>query len=350
MEDPKRIGRVGFRIVVFFLVTTIIGGGIGLLLGNVFRPGSGVQMRPPEGFEYKQPEQKITDVLVNIIPKNPVEAFAKMDLLAILFVVLFFGVVLASLGKKTETLQKVFAEWTDVSLKMLEAIMQLAPYGAGALIAFSIGIYGPRVLGPLGKLVLVVWLGQLLILIEYALIMLVNGVSPIKFLRTVSEPAMVAMSTCSSMAALASNVRATKKMGVPHAIATFGITLGNVVHMDGTALYQALAVLFVAQTYGLQVPAAGQIMTVVMAALVTISLVGIPGAGSATLGILLMAVGLPVEGVGLVLAVDRLCDMPRTMNNIIGDAVCTLLAAKSEGMLEKAQETVMIGDKTVAGI
>ncbi|MGI6132275.1 MAG: dicarboxylate/amino acid:cation symporter [Bacillota bacterium] len=345
MQDPKKIGRVGIKIVVLFVLTTIVAGVFAIFLGNVFRPGSGIEMAPPEGYVYNKPTQTLKDVLMNIVPKNPVEAFAKGDLLSILFVVLFFGIVLAGLGEKGATMQRFFAEWTDVSMKMLQAIMELAPYAAGALIAFSVGVHGPRILGPLGKFVGLVWLGELLIIIEYVFMLLANGISPRKFVRHISGPAMISFSTCSSMATLGSNVEATKRMGVPDAIATFGITLGNVINMDGTALYQVLAVLFVSQIYGVNLPLSSQIMAVILATVVTISLVGVPGAGTASLGLILLSLGLPVEGVGLVLAVDRLCDMPRTMLNCIGDSMCSIIAAKSEGELDP-ESPILMGNKS----
>lgn len=345
MQDPKKIGRVGIKIVVLFVLTTIVAGVFAIFLGNVFKPGSGIEMAPPEGYVYNKPTQTLKDVLMNIVPKNPVEAFAKGDLLSILFVVLFFGIVLAGLGEKGATMQRFFAEWTDVSMKMLQAIMELAPYAAGALIAFSVGVHGPRILGPLGKFVGLVWLGELLIIIEYVFMLLANGISPRKFVRHISGPAMISFSTCSSMATLGSNVEATKRMGVPDAIATFGITLGNVINMDGTALYQVLAVLFVSQIYGVNLPLSSQIMAVILATVVTISLVGVPGAGTASLGLILLSLGLPVEGVGLVLAVDRLCDMPRTMLNCIGDSMCSIIAAKSEGELDP-ESPILMGNKS----
>lgn len=333
IDDPKKIGRVGVKIAVIFVLTTVVAGIMALILGNVTGPGNGFSMALPEGFKYVKPDQTIRDVLVGIVPKNPVAAFADGNLLSILFIVLFFGLVLANVAKKNSVLQNFFAEWTDVSMAMLQGIMKLAPYGAGALIAYSVGVYGPKVLGPLGLFVGVVYLGEILILVEYTIIMIANKINPIKFYKGITEPAMVSFSTCSSMATLAANVNATERMGVPNGIATFGITLGNVINMDGTALYQALAVIFVSQVYGIELALSTQVMVVVMASLVTISMVGVPGAGTATLGILLMAAGLPVEGLGLVLAVDRICDMPRTMNNCIGDSLVTIISAKSEGLL-----------------
>jgi len=335
IRDTAKIGRVGIKIVVFFITTTIFAGAMAIVLANVLGPGRGLSMSPPEGFVYTKPAQTIVDVLINIVPRNAVQAFATGNLLSILFVVVFFGMAMIILSKTTkmDTLAHFFEEWSKVSLLMLSHIIKLAPYGAAALIAYSIGVYGAKVIGPLGFFVVVVYLGEILILIEYTILMLLFKIAPAKFYKIVRDPAMIAFTTCSSMASLGVNVQATEKMGVPRGIATFGVTLGNVIHMDGTALYQAIAVIFISQVYGLPLTIYQQIMVVVMATLVTISLVGVPGAGTATLGILLMAVGLPVEGIGLVLAVDRICDMPRTMNNVIGDALVTLIAAKTEGMV-----------------
>lgn len=334
LEDPKKIGRVGIKITVIFILTTVIAGIMALLLGNILGPGRGLEMALPEGFKYTKPTQTMMDVLTGVVPRNPVAAFAEGNLLSILFVVLFMGFALSAIGEKGRVMRNFFAEWTQLSMKMLAWIMELAPFGAGALIAYSVGVHGPKVLGPLGFFVLVVYIGEVLILVEYTLIMLVTGLNPVKFFRTMIKPMMVSFTTCSSMATLPVNVEATERMGVPNGVATFGITLGNVINMDGTALYQALAVLFVSQVYALPLSLADQVMVVFMASVVTISMVGVPGAGTATLGLLLMAVGLPVEGIGLVLAVDRICDMPRTMNNVIGDSMVTIVSAKTEKLLE----------------
>jgi len=335
LEDPKKIGRVGVKIAVIFILTTVIAGIMALVLGNVLGPGRGFEMALPEGFQYTKPTQTMMDVLVGVVPKNPIAAFAEGNLLSILFVVLFLGFALSAIGEKGRVMRNFFAEWTKVSMKMLAWIMELAPFGAGALIAYSVGVHGPQVLGPLAFFVLVVYIGEALILVEYTGIMLLAGMNPVQFFKRMITPMMVSFTTCSSMATLAVNVEAAEDMGVPNGVATFGITLGNVINMDGTALYQALAVLFVSQVYGLALPLTSQIMVVFMASVVTISMVGVPGAGTATLGLLLMAVGLPVEAIGLVLAVDRICDMPRTMNNVIGDNMVTSLCAKTEGLLSK---------------
>jgi Na+/H+-dicarboxylate symporter len=278
------------------------------------------------------------DVLVGVVPRNAFGALSASNLLAVLFVVLFAGAGVIAMGEKAKLLKSFFAEWTELSMKLLMWTMELAPFGAGALMAWSVGVHGPKVLGPLALFVVVVYIGELLILVEYAGILLASGLRPFRFFRMVSEPALVSFTTCSSMATLGVNVKATEKMGVPEGVATFGITLGNVVNMDGTALYQALAVLFVSQAYNISLDLSSQIMVVFMATVVTISLVGVPGAGTASLGLLLIAVGLPVEAIGLILAVDRICDMPRTMNNIIGDSMSVVVSAKWWKLLSPQSE------------
>jgi Na+/H+-dicarboxylate symporter len=328
MEDPRQIGRIGVTIMVVFVATTIIAGIIALILINITGPGRGLSIALPEGFKYTKPAQTVLDVIIGTVPRNIVDAFAKTNLLAILFVTLFFGAGVIALREKLPILMDFFTEWAQLSFKILDWIMELAPYGAGALMAVSVGVYGPKVLGPLALFVAVLYLGEFLILVEYTIIMFLSGIRPFKFFRGVREPALVSFTTCSSMATLAVNLKATEKMGVPNGVATFGITLGNVVNMDGTALYQAMAVVFISQVYNIPLDIASQIMIVFMATVVTISLVGVPGAGTATLGILLLAVGLPVEGIGLILAVDRICDMPRTMNNCIGDAMSVVVSCK----------------------
>jgi len=338
MENPRQIGNVGVTIMIVFLATTVIAGVIALVLANVFGPGTGLGLPLPAGFKYAKPTQTMLDVIKDIVPRNAFGALSAGNLLAVLFVVLFLGAGVISLKEKAKTLRVIFDEWTELSMKMLNWVMELAPFGAGALMAWSVGFHGPKVLGPLAFFVVIVYLGEILILVEYTIIMVASGLRPLKFFKAVTEPALVSFTTCSSMATLGVNVKATEKMGVPEGVATFGITLGNVVNMDGTALYQALAVVFVSQAYNIPLDLTSQIMVVFMATVVTISLVGVPGAGTASLGLLLIAVGLPVEAIGLILAVDRICDMPRTMNNVIGDAMSVVVASKWWKLLSPQSE------------
>jgi Na+/H+-dicarboxylate symporter len=338
MENPRQIGNVGLTIMIVFLATTVVAGVLALVLGHLTSPGAGLNLPLPKDFKYIKPTQTFLDVLVGIIPRNAFGALSAGNLLAVLFVVLFAGAGVISMGEKAKLLKSFFAEWTELAMKLLMWTMELAPFGAGALMAWSVGFHGPKVLGPLALFVVVVYIGEILLLVEYAFILLASGIRPFKFFRMVSEPALVSFTTCSSMATLGVNVKATEKMGVPEGVATFGITLGNVVNMDGTALYQALAVLFVSQAYNIPLDLGSQIMVVFMATVVTISLVGVPGAGTASLGLLLIAVGLPVEAIGLILAVDRICDMPRTMNNCIGDSMSVVVSAKWWKLLSPQSE------------
>lgn len=338
MENPRQIGNVGVTIMIVFLATTIFAGVLALVLANSIGPGRGLTLALPEGFKYTKPTQTMIDVLREVVPRNAFAALSKGDLLAVLFAVLFVGAGVIAMGEKARALRGFFDEWTELSMRLLSWVMELAPFGAGALMAFSVGVHGPKILGPLALFVVVVYIGEVLILVEYAIVLLASGLRPLRFFRGVTEPALVAFTTCSSMATLGVNVRATVKMGVPEGVATFGITLGNVVNMDGTALYQAMAVIFVSQAYKIPLDLTSQIMVVFMATVVTISLVGVPGAGTATLGILLVGVGLPVEAIGLILAVDRIADMPRTMNNIIGDVMSVLISAKWWGLLSPQSE------------
>jgi len=328
MENPRQIGNVGVTIMIVFVATTIFAGILALILANTLAPGKGLGLALPEGFKYTNPTQTILDVIKGVVPRNAFGALSAGDLLAVLFVVLFLGAGVIAMGEKAKTMKGIFDEWTELSMKLLDWTMELAPFGAGALMAYSVGYHGPKVLGPLAFFVGVLYLGEFLILVEYSIILLASGIRPLRFFKGVTEPALVSFTTCSSMATLGVNVKATVRMGVPEGVATFGITLGNVINMDGTALYQAMAVIFVSQAYNIPLDLTSQMMVVFLATVVTISLVGVPGAGTATLGILLMGVGLPVEAIGLILAVDRICDMPRTMNNVIGDVMSVVVCAK----------------------
>ncbi|MQY76130.1 MAG: cation:dicarboxylase symporter family transporter [Spirochaeta sp.] len=273
MEDPKKIGGVGVTMTVIFVATTVVAGILALLLGNIIGPGRGLSMALPEGFKYTEPTQTMLDVFKGIVPSNPFAAITQGKLLSVLFIVIFTGAALIALKDKGSVLKSFFSQWADMSMKMLSWIMELAPYGAGALIAYSVGVHGPRILGPLALFVAVVYIGEILILIEYTIIMVIAKLRPFKFFKGIAEPAMVAFTTCSSMANPGVNVRATEKMGVPNGVATFGITLGNVINMDGTCLYQALAVIFVSQAYGLPLTLETQKLVVFIGSVFTISMV-----------------------------------------------------------------------------
>ncbi len=340
VDNPADLGKTGAKILVIFAIMTLLGGSLGLILANVLQPGAGLSIIPPEGFKPRESNQAFIDVLINIVPRNPVMAFAQGNLLQILFVAVLFACVMAVTAKKTSVLKRFFDEWTEIAMGMLNLIMKTAPYATFCLIAWAVGVNGPKIIGGLAVFVAGIWVGEFCLVAVNALLIRSFGMSITVFFKNMSEVMLVAFSTCSSMASLGVNLKAVQKLGVPKGIGTFGITLGNVVNMGGTTLYQVFAVIFLAQVYGVNLSITTQIQVLITAAMVTVSLVGVPGSGAITIAMLLPVAGLPVEGLGFILAIDRIVDMPRTMNNVLGDATATIVAAKIDGHLH--QDSVLL--------
>ncbi len=340
VENPADLGKTGVKILFIFAVMTIIGGSVGLLLANILQPGSGLDVVMPEGFKAKTTDQTFFDVVVNTVPRNPVMAFAQGNLLQILFVTVLFAVTMAISAKKNSLLKRFFDEWTEIAMGMLNLIMKTAPYATFCLIAWAAGVNGSKVIGGLAVFVGAVWLGEFFLVCVNALLIKLFGMSTKTFLKNMTEVMVVGFSTCSSMATLGVNLKAVQTLGVPKGIGTFGITLGNVMNMGGTSLYQAVSVLFLAQIYNIDLSIATQIQILLTAAMVSVSIVGVPGAGAITCAILLPMAGIPVEGLGFILAIDRIVDMPRTMNNVLGDATATIIGAKLDGHLH--QDSVLL--------
>lgn len=333
VESPKQIGKTGTKIILLFALQYIIACTIALLLVNIFKPGVGTAAQIPPGFTYTPNRQSFIEMITNIIPKNPVAAFAEGNLLQIVFVVVVFASIMSAQAKKYPTLLTFFTEFTDVAMNMLNAIMKFAPYAAGIIMAYSIGVNGPKIIGSLALFVVLIYAGELIIAGTNVLLVGLSGLNMKKYLGIVKKPAILAFTTSSSLAALPANIQAVEEAGVPKGIGIFGTTLGNVVGMSGTVLYQVISVVFIAQAYSLNITLSSQIVIALTAATVCVSLVGVPGAGTATIGILLLSAGLPVEGLGLVMAIDRIADMPRTMNNVFGDTTATIMAAKIDKLL-----------------
>jgi len=334
LDNPKQIGKTGVKIIAIFAIMYVIAAALAIIIVNVLKPGVGMEVVLPEGYTYTPNQQSLTDMLINIVPKNPVAAFADGNLLQILFVVILFAGCAVALKDRVPNLIKWMDEWNEISMKMLTTIMKTAPYFAGLLMAVSIGVNGPAIIGKLLVYVAIIYGGQLIIAILNVLLIGIGGMNMKEYLKRVFEPAMIAFTTRSSLASLPANIECVVDLGVPRGIGVFGTTLGNVVDMTGTSFFQAVSVVFIAQAYGLEMSIGQQIVVALTAALLCVSLVGVPGAGMATIGILLLGAGLPGEGVGLILAVDAIVDMPRTMNNVFGDASATILATKIDGLLD----------------
>lgn len=333
LGDVKKIGRIGTKTVAYYLATTAFAIVLGLALGTILVPGAGLSMPGAEVKAAAKAAPPIMSVIVDIFPSNPMDAMLKANMLQIIVFALFLGVGIAMVGDRAKTVYNFFDGLAEVCYKIVGIIMIFAPFGVFALIAPVVAANGPSVLLPLLKVVIAVYLGCALhtVFVYGGMLQLIGKISPLKFFKGLLPAQLVAFSTCSSSATLPVNMECVQKMGVSKEISSFVLPLGATINMDGTALYQGVCALFIAQIYGIELTSAQYMTIILTGTLASIGTAGVPGAGLIMLTMVLQSVGLPLEGIALVAGIDRVLDMPRTTVNITGDAVVSYLIEKSEG-------------------
>lgn len=354
LGDPKKLGRIGGKTIAYYLCTTAIAITIGLVIANIAQPGSrldaDVQARLLADFgseaagseEALLARPSMIDTLLEIVPVNPMEALSGGSMLQIIFFALMFGVALTLIPQKAQR-DHVLAFFDGVTAAMIQVVhivMKIAPIGVFALIAAVVGQFGLDILRALLVYALCVIVGLFLhmSLVYSGAVRLLAGMSPRTFFRGIRPAQLIAFSTSSSSATLPVTMdAATTRLGVSEQVSAFVLPLGATVNMDGTALYQGAAAVFIAQVYGLEIGLGGQLTIVVMATLASIGAAGVPGVGVITLAMVLEQLGLPLSGIALILGVDRILDMLRTMVNVTGDASAAVIVAASEGQLWRGE-------------
>jgi len=335
MGDIKKLGRIGGKTLGFYLFTTAIAIIIALTLANIVNPGAGLS---PDSIEKTSKTIKTSkpfvDVLIDIVPSNPIASMARGNMLQIIFFALLTGMGLTVLGDKVAKVKDLFNEANDLILEMLNLIMKVAPFGVFCLIAKTFSSLGYIAMIPLLKYMLTV-IGALFIhgLLTYqGLLVAIVKMNPLVFLKKFLPAISVAFSTSSSGATIPVTLETIQdEFGVSKSISSFTIPLGATVNMDGTAIMQGVAVVFIAAVYGVDLTMGDYVAVILTATLASIGTAGVPGVGLIMLSMVLTQVGLPIEGIALIMGVDRILDMTRTAINITGDAVCTLIIAKTEG-------------------
>lgn len=345
LGDIRKLGRIGIKTIVYFTLTTMIAISIGLVLANIVKPGTGLneevkaelyknyESRAQVGIERMEEKPSLKEILINIVPTNPVKALIEGNMLQVIFLGLLFGLILTLIKKKkAEFLIQFFDGVNDVIIQVVHIAMKLAPYGVLALIAAVIGRYGVNILVTLLKYSLVVVGGLVLytFTINSLTISLLGRMNPLRFYKAVKEAMIIAFSTSSSNAALPVSLECVEHIGVSREYSSFVIPLGATINMDGTALYQGVAAVFIAQIYGIPLGITDQITIVLMATLASVGAAGVPAAGIITLAMVLKQIGIPLEGIALILGVDRFLDMCRTTTNIIGDMACSVIIKETE--------------------
>ncbi len=346
LNDIRKLGRIGAKTMAYYLCTTVIAICIGLLLANTLRPGAGLSEQTRTRLIQSSPEESvapidtdlkkptITDILLNIIPTNPIRAFVEGRMLQIIFFALMTGICLGLIpSERSRPVIDFFEGVNDVVIKMVHIIMKLAPYGVFALISAVVADFGLDVLFVLIKYSLVVVVGLVLhVAIVYSLAIKIFSKQKVRtFFRGIRPAQLIAFSSASSSATLPVTMEcAEKNLGVPGQIASFALPLGATINMDGTALYQGVSTVFIAQVYGLSLNPMQQLTIVLTAVLASIGTAGTPAAGVITLAIVLKSIGVPLEGIALIMGVERILDMCRSVVNVTGDASCAVVVASSE--------------------
>ena len=337
IKDPQKMGRVGLKTFGLYLLTTAIAITIGLAMGNIVKPGQDIPMEASKSVE-TQEVPTVTERIVNLVPKNPVEAMAEADVLQIIVFAILIGLALNLAGKKGRPLLKVIESLAEVMYKLTSMVMEMAPYGVFALIAWIAGKYGLSVLLPLMKMLVGLYVACLfhIIFTIGGGILLLGKLNPIRFFRGIVDAQAVAYTTSSSSGTLPVTMRcAQENLGISNSISSFVLPLGATINMDGTALYQGVAALFVAQAYGVDLTLGNYVTIILTSTLASIGSAGVPGAGLIMLTIVLRSVGLPIDGIAIVAGIDRIMDMMRTLTNVTGDSMVALLVAKSENEFDE---------------
>ncbi len=337
--DTKKLGKVGIYTILFYLVTTAIAITVSLLIANFLHPGRNLDMSSIEITEVKVSQTTgVKDTILNIIPTNPIRALADGNMLAIIFFSLFVGVLLAGMGKKSETLANVFSQGNDLMMNMTMAIMKAAPIGVFCLIAKTFGSLGYEAIAPMLKYIIVVFIALIIQCfgVYQVFLFVFTRLNPLRFIQKFFPVMAFAFSTATSNATIPLSIETLEeKLGVSRQISSFTIPLGATINMDGTAIMQGVAVVFVAEAFGIPLEAMDYLTVILTATLASIGTAGVPGVGLITLSMVFHSVGLPVEGIGLIMGIDRIVDMARTAVNITGDAVCTTIVANKNGRLDR---------------
>ena len=340
LGDTTKLGRIGIKTILLYLVTTAIAIVIGFGVAGLAHPGVGLQMTSDAVVKVKE-APSIMQVFVAMIPANPVASMAKADILPVIVFALFIGVgILKVGGERADILIKFFDACAEVSYKIIGIVMSFAPIGVFALLLPVVAKNGPSVLLPLISVIACVAIGCIIhaVAVYSTLAKVLGGHTPAQFFRGMSEAMLIAFTTCSSAAALPVNMKnSQEKLGVSRDVSSFVLPLGATINMDGTALYMGVCSLFIANVFGIDLTYGQMAMIVLTGTLASIGTAGVPGAGLIMLAMVLQSVNLPMEGLALVAGIDRVLDMFRTCLNITGDGAVAIVMDQEEKKYAKRQ-------------
>ena len=336
ISSSSRLGTISLKTLSLYLLTTAIAISVALTFALIFKPGIGIDLALPTAFEAAE-APSLKQVLIDIFPTNPIAAMAEGNMLQIIVFSILFGIALKSLGEAGSSLKNSFEVINNVILSLVRMLIELAPYGIFALLFSLFAVQGFGMIGDLAKyFFLLVFVLLFHGFVTYgSLLTLIGRLNPVQFFLKVRSLAVFAFSTSSSSATMPVTLETVKnKLGVNPSVGSFTVPLGATINMDGTAIMQGVATVFISQAYNIDLSLVDYLMVILTATLASIGTAGVPGVGLIMLAMVLQQVGLPVEGIALIIGVDRLLDMTRTAVNVCGDAMVSCLVAKSENEFE----------------
>ena len=349
LGDSKKVGSYGWKAILYFEIITTIAIGLGLIIGNLFKPGSGLDPdKLPKGDITKyqssahSAEQATTygnhliDTLVHIVPTNLFESMAKGELLPIIFFAVFFGLGLAAIGEKAEPVKGFLNGTLEAVFWMINKILKLAPIGVFAFICTTVMTFGASALIPLFKLLVVVVFAMVFfVIVVLGIVARMVGISIFSIMKILKSELLLAFSTSSSEAVLPIMMKKMERFGSPKDVTSFVIPIGYSFNLDGSALYQSIAALFVAQMYNMHLSLTQQFVLMATLMIASKGMAGVPGVSIVVLLTTLTSMNIPAQGLALIIGVDRLLDMVRTCVNVIGNALSTVVIAKWENVYDK---------------
>ena len=368
LGDIRDLGKIGGKTVAYYMATTALAVLLGIILVNIIHPGQGIDREAlsalnivtevpdkvsSQGVGDKSSAVIIIDTLVNMIPKNPVEAMATGDVLQIIFFTIFFAIMAAMVGGESETLTKAINAVDLIMQRSVMVVMLIAPYCIFLLVTAIFMDLGVGALKALAKYAVTVLLGLLIhaAITLPILVWVIGRYSPIRLFKAVLPAIMTAWSTASSAATLPLTMDClARRAGVDRKIGNFVLPLGATVNMDGTALYESVAVIFIAELLGIDLTIGMQAVIFITATLAAIGAAAIPGAGLVTMGIVLTAAGLPLDGIGLILAIDRILDQFRTAVNVWGDTTAAVVVGRLENAISDGDQMAKVVDEAMADV
>lgn len=347
--DIKQVGKLGFKTILYFEIVTTIALVVGLAFGNIFQPGDGIDRSALETTSISQYEEtadsqeehSVVDTFLEIIPTNVFQALGEGDMLAIVFFSVIFGVGVAAIGQRGQPVLAFFQGVSETMFWVTNLVMKLAPIGVFGLIGVTVAQFGLGSLIPLGKLALVTYGSMLFfVVVVFTIIARICGINFFKIIRLLKDELLLAFSTASSETVLPRIMEKMERLGSPKAITSFVVPTGYTFNLDGSTLYQALATLFIAQMYGIDMSIADQLLVLGVLIVTSKGIAAVPGASFVVLLATLSAVGLPAEGLAFIAGIDRILDMGRTAVNVLGNSLAVIVISKWEGKFKLNKEVL----------